>query len=151
MYRNRSSAPKYVEKLKQIWNDRDIVFVEGVDGKFGIGNDLLNNTKSIKRIICPSIEAFSVYDKIMEAVLKFDKNNLILISLGQTATVLSFDLCKLGYQAIDIGHTDRDYEAYVRKAKYYIFKNETKDILGNITEMNEIYTKQIVNVISKAN
>ena len=85
----------------------------------------------------------------MEAVLKFDKNNLILISLGQTATVLSFDLCKLGYQAIDIGHTDRDNEAYVRKAKYYIFKNETKDILGNVTEMNEIYTKQIVNVISK--
>ena len=95
MYRNRSSAPKYVEKLKQIWNDRDIVFVEGVDGKFGIGNDLLNNTKSIKRIIYPSIEAFSVYDKIMEAVLKFDKNNLMLISLGQTATVLSFDLLQI--------------------------------------------------------
>lgn len=151
VYRNKSSTPKYVKKLKQVWNNKDIVIIEGKDVKFGIGNDLLNNTKSIKRIICPSREAFSVYNKIMEAVLKFDKNNLILISLGQTATVLSFDLCKLGYQAIDIGHTDRDYEAYVRKAKYYLFKDEAKVILGNVTEMNEIYTKQIVNIISKEN
>ena len=32
-----------------------------------------------------------------------------------TATVLAFDLCKHGYQAIDIGHIDIEYEWYLKQ------------------------------------
>ena len=56
--------------------------VEGETSKNGIGNDLFDNVKSIKRIIYPAKNSFRVYDKILKAVLTFDKNNLILISLG---------------------------------------------------------------------
>ena len=103
--RDKTKNIENIQKLKKIWDERDVIFVEGETEKFGAGNDLLNNTKSIKRIICPSSHSFRLYNKILEDILKFNKNYLILISLGPAATVLSFDLCKLEYQAVDIGHT----------------------------------------------
>ncbi len=39
--------------------------IEGEKSRLGIGNDLFNNSKSIKRIICPIINAFNAYDKII--------------------------------------------------------------------------------------
>ena len=44
---------------------------------------------------------------------KLSKNKLILIALGPTATVLSYDLYKLGYHVIDIGHADIEYEWFL--------------------------------------
>ena len=35
---------------------------------------------------------------------------MFLIALGPTATILAYDLYKLGYQALDIGHVDLEYE-----------------------------------------
>ena len=43
--------------------------------RLGIGNNVLNNLKSIIWIICLIINAFEVYDKILNAALKVDKNN----------------------------------------------------------------------------
>ena len=53
----------------------------------------------------------------MCAARKYGRNKLILVALGQTATVLSYDLAKLGYWAIDIGHVDIEYEWFLRGAK----------------------------------
>ena len=96
------------------------MIIEGEKTRVGIGNDLLNNTKSIKRILCPNVNAFNVYEKIISSVKHFDNNILVLIALGPTATVLAYDLHKLNYQVIDIGHIDIEYELYLRKAKYSI-------------------------------
>lgn len=46
-----------------------------------------------------------------------DRESLVLIALGATATVLSYDLAREGYQAIDIGHIDIEYEWFLRNAK----------------------------------
>ena len=81
-----------------------------------MGNDLFNNTKSIKRILCPAVNAFNVYQKIINQVKKIDKSNLILLALGPTSTVLAYDLDKLGYRAIDVGHIDIEYEWFLRNA-----------------------------------
>ena len=141
--KDKTKSLKYVIKLKKIWDMRDVIIIEGEAVKFGAGNDLLNNAKSIKRIICPSSHSFELYNKIMDAVLKFDKNNLILLSLGPAATVISFDLCKLGYQAVDLGHTDADYEHFIRNASKWILIGGKK-----ISEKdNIIYNKQIINKI----
>lgn len=77
----------------------------------GVGNDLLDNARSIRRIICPDKDAFDKYDIIYSAIEKnVNQSDLILISLGMTATVLAYDLSKEGFQAIDIGHVDIEYE-----------------------------------------
>ena len=42
------------------------------------------------------------------------KDKLFLLALGPTATVLAYDLCKMGYQAVDIGHIDLEYEWFLK-------------------------------------
>lgn len=149
-YENYQHVNIYIKNLKKIWNNKDVLIIEGEQTRFGIGNDLFNNIKSIKRIICPKINSFHVYDKIINKTLEFKNNILILIALGPTATILAYDLTKLGYQAIDIGHADIEYEWYLRRAKYKIkinnkYVNEAyngKINISNITDLN--YYNQIV-------
>ena len=105
----------YYEKVKKIWQGRDIVICEGEGTRFGMFNDLLDGAKSVSRILCPPRNAFEKYDQILSAFDDIDKQTLILIALGPTATVLSYDLCKKGYQAIDSGAFDIDYEWYLNK------------------------------------
>ena len=140
-----SKLPKYISNLRKIWGGRDVLMIEGGISRQGIGNDLFDNVNSMKRIICPERHSFSVYGQILSAVLEFDKNILVLISLGPTATVLAYDLSKLGYQAIDIGHVDLEYELYLRNATTWIFKDEKKEE-KNETEMNQ-YRSQIIKTI----
>ena len=102
------------EKIKLLWKDRKIVIVEGEKSRLGVGNDLFDSAISIERIICPSVNAYLMYEEIFKEITKQDKSKLILIALGPTATVLAYDLSKAGYQAIDIGHIDIEYEWFLQ-------------------------------------
>lgn len=118
LYQDKSPAamePK-VRQLKSIWQDRDIVIIEGENSKIGVGNDLLNNAKSLHRIIIPAKNAFDVYDEILECALSITPPQLFLLAAGPTATVLAYDLAKAGHQAVDIGHIDVEYEWYLAGA-----------------------------------
>lgn len=116
-YNSKEKSFEWFETLKKIWNKREIVLIEGEKSRLGYGNDLFDNTTSIKRILCPPANAFDNYNKIFEAAKKLDKSSLLLISLGPTATVLAYDLYKEGFQAIDIGHIDIEYEWFKMGAK----------------------------------
>jgi Domain of unknown function (DUF1792). len=95
-----------------------VIFVEGSKSRLGVGNDLFCNTKSIRRVICPPTNAFEKYDQIVNATINVcNKESLILVALGHTATIMACDFHKSGYQAIDIGHIDVEYEWYLLKAK----------------------------------
>ena len=140
------------EKIKLLWKNREIVIVEGEKSRLGIGNDLFDSAKSIERIICPSINAYSKYNDILDAVLKQDKEKLILIALGPTATILAYDLSKEGYQAVDIGHIDIEYEWFLNGANQkcpvknkYIGEINGGDIVQNID--NTQYFEQIIKKI----
>ena len=116
------------------------MIIEGEQTRFGIGNDLLNNTKSIKRIICPVCDAFNSYNQILKSALKFDKSVLILIALGPTASVLAYDLYKFNYQVIDVGHIDIQYEFFLRKVEHsikipYKYTSEARGGSVNITNI----------------
>ena len=89
--------------------------VEGRYAYNGIRNDLFQEAASIRRIIAPAKNAFSMYDEILTAAEKYaEKDTLVLISLGPTATVLAYDLAMKGIQALDIGQLDNEYEWYMR-------------------------------------
>lgn len=115
-YKDKSIVEKRFYTVKQLWNKRDIVIVEGEKSRLGIGNDLFREARSIERIICPSTDAFSRYEEILKEVKKQCKSKLILVALGPTATVLTYDLSKVGYQAIDVGHIDIEYEWFLQGA-----------------------------------
>ncbi|MGN0436805.1 MAG: SP_1767 family glycosyltransferase [Wujia sp.] len=108
---NNTDAPKKrFEKLKKIWDGRKLLIVEGEKTRMGVGNDLFDNADSIIRILGPAEHAFDRYDDILAEVLKQDKERLVLIAMGATATVLAYDLACVGFQALDIGHIDMEYE-----------------------------------------
>lgn len=149
-YKDKSGVGEYVKNLRRVWDNQDVVIVEGEYSRLGVGNDLFDNMKSIQRIICPSEDAFDVYDKILNEILKIDKNKMIMLALGPTATVLAYDLYKTGYRAIDIGHVDIEYEWFLRKATEKI-KIETKYVTevkggeNNIQDIkDEKYEKEII-------
>lgn len=152
-YKDKTHVHQYIQKLKKIWDNRDIVIIEGEKSRVGVGNNLFNNTKSIKRIICPSENAFGTYNQIFFEASKIDKRNLVLIALGPTATVLAHDLYKIGYQAIDIGHVDIEYEWFLRNKtkKCQIenkYVNEVEEKNFNFTTINDQnYYNQIITKI----
>ena len=149
-YKDKGFVKEYVRKLRQIWNKKDIIIVEGEQSRLGVGNDLFNNAASIQRIICPSENAFACYGSILAEVKKVKKDRLILLALGPTATVLAYDLYKAGYIAIDIGHVDIEYEWFLRKATEKIrienkYVTEVKDGRSNIIDIkDEKYYKEII-------
>ena len=152
-YKDKTNIPKYIKKLKRIWERKDILIIEGEKSRLGIGNDLFNNTKSIKRIICPVKNAFQVYDKIINAVLELPDKRLILHALGPTATILAYDLYKLGYQSVDVGHVDIEYEWFLRNAthKIQIENKYINEACGNRHNFSVVkdkkYYKQIIKKI----
>lgn len=151
--KDKQNCQSYFNKVKKIWDNRDLVIVEGVFSRIGVGNDLFSNALSVNRILAPNENAFEKYEEILNSVKKQSKNKLILIALGPTATVLAYDLNKLGYQAIDIGHLDVEFEWFLKKAntkiklenKYTVEANGIieKDNFKDSKYENEILTKII--------
>ena len=73
-----------------------------------MGNNLFAGARSVKRILCPTVNAWDVYDQILSSVLDVaGGEDLICISLGPTATVMAYDLGEKGFQALDIGQLER--------------------------------------------
>lgn len=142
-------------ELKRLWRDRDILIIEGQDSKLGVGNDLFSCAKSIRRILCPSKNAFAHYDSIVEAAKSHTSpTDLIILALGPTASVLSYDLHKSGFQALDLGHIDIEYEWYLMKAtqkepirgkfsnEAYLESRIEHEVVGQIKD--SVYLNQIV-------
>ena len=147
--KDKSQAGPWFDKIKKIWENRDVVIVEGNETRFGVGNDLLDNAGEVKRILAPSEGAFKKYSMILNECREIKKGSLILIALGPTATVLAYDLAKYGYQAIDIGHLDIEYEWYLRginDEKVIIEGKYTNEVVGgNVVAdiVDEKYQTQI--------
>lgn len=116
---NLKFADSIVDLWKKVWDNKTCVIVEGANTRMGMGNDLLDNAKSIQRILCPPTNAFNKYDVILAAVQRIVKNNkencIVLMALGPVATILAYDLSKKGIHAIDCGHLDIEYEWYLQK------------------------------------
>lgn len=148
-FATKEQGEDYYANLKKIWQDKDLVIVEGAGSRLGIGNDLFANAKSIERIICPIKDAFSRYDEILEKCKTCDKEKLFILALGPTATVLTYDLAQSGYRAIDAGHIDTMYEWFLNDGKKcsiegkIVFNEERKaDKIPHCKDEN--YYKQII-------
>lgn len=147
---NNTDAPqKRFDKLRKIWDSKRLLIIEGEKTRMGVGNDLFDNAQDIIRIICPAVCAFDRYDDILSEAIQQDKDRLVLIALGPTASVLAYDLAKAGFQALDIGHIDIEYEWMLagkgeRVDLPYKYVNEVAG--GDKVEdyYNEEYEKQII-------
>ena len=151
-YRDKSNADKYFQLWKKLWKGKDVLIVEGAKTRFGIGNDLLDDAHSIKRILGPVKDAYSCYDALFQEVKKAPKDVLVLLALGPTATVLAADLNREGYHAIDIGHLDIEYEWFLKQVDRKVpiegkYVNEAGAGAGVGECDDEKYKSEIIKVV----
>jgi glycosyltransferase family protein len=129
-YVKKNKIPRRVSLLRQIWDKRDLLIIEGEFSRLGVANDFFSNAKTIERILCPSKNAFDKYNEILQAAKKYGRNKLIIIALGPTATILAYDLAKEGFWALDLGHIDIEY--------CWFLMNSTSKVLVNGKRSAEI-------------
>ena len=107
---DKGMAMRVFDLWKVLFCGKRLLIVEGRFSRLGIGNDLLSGATSIRRIWGPPKDAFAHYDEILSAVRStVEPGEMIVLAMGATATVLAYDLAKLGYWAIDVGHVDVEY------------------------------------------
>ena len=148
-YKDKSSCGKRFELLKKVWEGRDIVIVEGEKSRLGIGNDLFDGAKSVKRILAPVKNAYLKYDDILREAMKQSKDKLFILALGPSATILAYDLAINGYQAMDCGHMDIEYEWFLQGAtkkvsikNKYVNEVDAGRGVGELTD--DFYQSQII-------
>ena len=150
--KEKTNSTFFFDEVKKLWNDKNIIIVEGAMSRLGFGNDLFSSVKSVKRIICPVKNAYSKYDDILKICLQQDKDSIFIIALGPTATVLAYDLSQMGYRALDLGHIDIEYEWFLQKATKKVaiknkYVNEVKKGRINSDLNNEKYLSEIIDTI----
>lgn len=144
---NRSKS--YFKKIKELWEDKRLLIVEGEFTRNGYKNDLFNNSKDLQRIICPSENAYNYIPEIKNQILDFFCHDLILFSLGPASKIIIHELSSLNYICIDIGHLDSEYEWFLKRdnlKKTKFSHKHTADIKdNNILEVSDSeYLKSIL-------
>ena len=152
--KDKTRAFDQFEKMKQLFEGKDLLIVEGTTSRSGVGNDLFDKANSIKRIICPSHNAFSKIKEIREKILEHSEGRLILLMLGPTAKVLAYQLTQQGYRALDLGHIDSEYEWMQMKAETKVQLKHKHTAEFNFDQDIEFiddegYNRQIVADLSK--
>lgn len=155
-WKDKSKTRHRFDALKSLWAGRDVLIVEGTQTKLGIGNDLFDNVKSLHRVLAPAENAFAVYNRILTTTQKQAKHDtLILIALGPTATVLAYDLGMLGFQALDIGHIDIEYEWFLKgvTSKTAVTGKYTQEAHTTVSQdlQDYSYSIQIVDIVEGNN
>lgn len=142
---DRSRCGDWFAKIRKIWENKDVVVVEGIRTHNGVGNDLLDTAASIERILCPPSDAYGALSAILDACTAYDKDRLFLLSVGVAAKFLAAELFQRGYRVLDIGNLDMEYEWYVRQSpgKCKLEKHEVIGDEANRAAGYEAYLEQI--------
>ena len=106
---------KYFDDFIRIWKDKDITIICGKTVFDKLEHNIFDFAKSVEYQYAPSINAFEEYDTVLKQALTINKNRMVIIILGPTATVLAYDLALQGYQALDLGHIAKSYDWYIKK------------------------------------
>lgn len=113
-----SGCREYFDLVKKIWENEDVILVEGEKSRLGMGNDLFSGAKGVRRILAPSDQCFSKYDELLSEVKSHEKDALYILALGPSASIMAYDLAVSGYRAIDIGNIDTEYEWFLAGATH---------------------------------
>lgn len=142
---DRSGCSAQFAKIRKIWENRDIVVVEGERTHNGVGNDLLDTAHSTERIICPPSNAYGALPAIVDACTSYGKDRLFLLSVGVAAKFLAVELFEKGYRVLDIGNLDMEYEWFLRNApgKMKLEKHELVSEEANRAAGYTAYLEQI--------
>jgi len=103
-----------VDAWRACWDGRDVTVVTGKGSRFELVDPLFSGIQP-RFVEAPSRNAYSEVDRIMDQLLS-ENRDLVLLSLGPTATVLAARLADHGIQALDIGHISASYNQVFKGA-----------------------------------
>lgn len=149
---NKAESSIFLNKLQQIWKNKNIVIIEGRNSRFGAGNTLFGETKSVRRIVTLEKNAYSKIDKLIQVSLDVQDVDVFILALGPTATVLAARLSEKGLRAIDLGNMDMEYEWMIRNVKSpiaiqgkYTMEAEGGENVDSVED--ETYQSQIIAMV----
>jgi glycosyltransferase family protein len=148
-YEDKNYAGVLFNKIKKIWDGREIILIEGGKSRLGFGNDLFAGAGSVRRILVPDSFAYTATPAILAKALEYStKDTLFILAAGPAATVLAHKLFLSGCQALDLGHIDVQYEWYLRGAanKTPVANKMVFEAIGG-TEVGELDDKEYLSQI----
>lgn len=145
---NVKFASEVFDEFKKTIRNKNILIIEGRLTRFGLGNDLLEEAKSVRRILGPEVDAYGRVEEIYRRA-KSETCDILLIALGPAAKILAYKLTIKGFICIDVGHLDIEYEWYKVRAKEKIcipnkFVNESKERYIEDDFVDSDYVRQII-------
>ncbi len=96
-------AEKKKKYIRQIWEKRKVLFVVNKNSPVMNDKSEFCDVEQKAFVFGPAGGAFAEYDRIMQEIKQYDTDWLIYIEMGPCATILAYELSKLGYQALDMG------------------------------------------------
>lgn len=123
---NSSYKHEIIELFNDFFINNDFIFVGNKDLINLIKDNFYDRFQSIEFYEVKKIHAFDDYDEIYKNCLKLNekKNKIFLLSIGITATILTYDLSQNNFHSIDIGH----YFELLHKHENEIENNVNDDI-----------------------
>ena len=100
----------YFDLVKQLWVGRHVFLVQGADTNFDKTGTMFNAALSVKVLRGPAKDAYSDYPAILARLLEDTcADDIIVLALGPTATIIAYELSIAGRQALDLGHLGQFY------------------------------------------
>ena len=102
-----------VERFSALWHNREVLFVIGKGSRFDVEHELFSTVKKYQVVYGLPVNAWDNYEEVMlevqHTIISID-NPLVICALGPAATLMAYDLSKIGVQALDLGHLTNVYD-----------------------------------------
>lgn len=98
-----------VEAWRSCWENRHVTVVTGKGSRFDLIDELFSGVKDATFEYSLPKNAYDEHKIILDNLLN-NPQDLVLISLGPTGSILAYELAKRGVQALDLGHISASYQ-----------------------------------------
>ena len=113
MQKKHDDAAFFFNQWKKILKDRDLVIVTGKGIWDNYSYDIFEEANSKRFIYGLPRHAWREHKKIMDEIIQVArKDDIIVFALGMAGKAMIYELTEMGYEAWDLGHLNKYYNAF---------------------------------------
>ncbi|MDD7296890.1 GT-D fold domain-containing glycosyltransferase [Helicobacter bilis] len=110
----KEETQKHYDMFKQIFSNKKIMLVCGDKILVNIKFNILEGSQ-VEYIYGPTKHAYRDIDRLRKELDdKVSGDEVLLFALGPAGKVLAYEMFLKGFRVLDIGHTIKDYDTYMR-------------------------------------
>lgn len=99
---------------RAFFDNKKLVLVGCKEGFDNLKFNIYDTARELHYEFVPNKNCFSVYDDTLRKLQAYGNEFLYILMCGPMACVLASDLCKYGFQALDLGHLAKHYDWHRR-------------------------------------